>query len=454
MGKRFGTDGVRGVANLDLTPELACALGCCAAAVLLESWSGRERPFVVVGRDTRSSGEMLEAALAAGMCSQGVDVWSTAVLPTPGVAWLTCHTGALAGVVISASHNPPADNGIKFFGADGYKLPDSVEAAIEAAMEEVRERDTRPIGDRVGRILSRLDLVQVYQEFLTSLVKESLRDLRVAVDPGNGAAYALAPQVLRKVGVEVTVINDRPDGMNINVDCGSTNMTQLQQLVRSGQFNAGLAFDGDADRLLALDERGEPVDGDAVLFLCRMILPQLQDQRAIVATVMSNLGFEQALAERGIALHRAPVGDRYVQEMMRQLDCKLGGEQSGHIIFADLSTTGDGLITALQLLQTLRLGGKPLSELVARIPSYPQILINVPVQQRAGWEEDPEIRAVIRRAEEQLGQRGRILVRASGTEPLIRVMVEGMDAVAVEATATAIVQVVAARMGRSSAMAP
>ncbi|MBO2533661.1 phosphoglucosamine mutase [Planifilum fulgidum] len=425
MGKYFGTDGVRGVANRELTPELAFRLGRCGAYVLAKQ---EKRPRVLIGRDTRLSGEMLEAGLVAGMLSIGCDVIRLGVITTPGVAYLTRALGASAGVMISASHNPFHDNGIKFFGPDGFKLSDETEAAIEELLEGP-DRLPRPEGEGIGRVEDRPQEVERYLEYLKQTIDTDLCGLNLVVDCANGAASELAPRLLRDLGADVIAICSDPDGMNINVNCGSTHPERLQREVRARKADAGLAFDGDADRLIAVDERGQLVDGDHILCICGGYLKERGNLKgdAVVATVMSNIGMFKALESKGIAVKKTRVGDRYVMEEMRRSGHNLGGEQSGHIIFLDHSTTGDGLLTALQLLQVMKETGQTLGDLAGVMTKYPQLLVNVPVKDKNGLNGNEAIGEAVARAEELLGEEGRVLIRPSGTEPLIRVMAEGPD---------------------------
>ncbi|HEY9900564.1 MAG TPA: phosphoglucosamine mutase [Pantanalinema sp.] len=428
MGKYFGTDGVRGLANDKLTPELAFKLGRAGAAVLLEGHAG-ERPVIFIGRDTRRSGTMLEAALAAGICSVGVDVYRLGVVPTPVVAWLAANCGGAAGVMISASHNPSPDNGIKFFSGDGFKLPDETEGAIEVLLDAVEDTLPRPTGEALGVVEDRFDLVENYVRHVTQAFAEGLTGLSLVLDVGHGAAYALAPRVLRALGAHVQVLNDAPDGDNINRGCGSTHLEQLQARVREGGFQLGIAFDGDADRMLAVDETGAVVDGDHIMLICleHALATGRLKSPSLVATVMSNMGFEEAVQRLGGELVRAKVGDRYVLEEMKARDIRIGGEQSGHLIFLDDNTTGDGLNSALRLLSALKAAGEPLSVLAAKMTDYPQVLKNVRLASTQGWQQNPAIAKAIADADAELAGSGRLLVRASGTEPLIRVMVEGKD---------------------------
>jgi phosphoglucosamine mutase len=426
---KFGTDGVRGVANDDLTPEMAFAVGRAGATVLAHT-SERHRP-VIVGRDTRLSGTMLEAAIVAGITSVGRDVVAVGVVPTPAVARITVAENAAAGVMISASHNPIADNGIKFFGPDGFKLSDEIEREIESLIES--DRLPRPTGTGVGVARTAQNLGKHYYDELYGTGVE-LQGTRVVVDGAFGAAYAMAPYALRKLGAEVREINCENDGARINVDCGATHLEPLQAAVRAaGDGFVGVAFDGDADRALFVDETGAAVSGDHVMFAIGRALHE-RGQLAhdtIVGTVMSNIGFERALARHGIAFIRTAVGDRYVLERMREGGFVLGGEQSGHIIDLRRNTTGDGLMTAVTLLGIVRASGMRLHELVREVVVAPQILVNVRTP-RKDVLDAPSVKAAIAQAQHQLDGGGRLLIRASGTEPLIRVMAEGDDRAVIE----------------------
>lgn len=431
MGKYFGTDGIRGVANRELTPELAYRLGRAGAYVLTQQ--GRkeegEKPLVVVGRDTRLSGEMLESALVAGMLSIGADVARLGVITTPGVAWLTKELGASAGVMISASHNPFEDNGIKFFGHAGYKLCDSLEEEIEALLEAEEDRLPRPEGDGIGRVKDRKDVCRLYLQHLSSTIQTDLCGMDIVVDCANGAASRLAPMLLRDLGADVTALCADPDGLNINVNCGSTDPEGLRKEVLHRGAHLGLAFDGDADRLIAVDETGELVDGDQILCICGSFMKEQGElnKDTLVTTVMSNMGLYKAMDELGIQTVQSQVGDRYVMEKMREGGYNLGGEQSGHIIFLDHNTTGDGMLTALQLLRVVKEKGTTLNQLAQTMTKYPQILVNVPVKDKENWDQNGEICGKIEEVEQALEEDGRVLVRPSGTEPLIRVMAEGPD---------------------------
>lgn len=454
MGRMFGTDGVRGLANAELSPELAFALGRAGAAHLRAS-ALEAHPTVVVGKDPRRSGDMLEAALIAGICSVGVDVLRLGVVPTPTVAWLTRKLGAAAGVMISASHNPSPDNGIKFFSSTGFKLPDEVEDAIEAAVQDPTALP-RPTGAGVGRVREGVAEVQGYLDHVAALLPaQGLAGLKVVVDAGHGAAHALGPALLKRLGAEVVALGVQPDGDNINREGGSTHLGALQEAVVAARAHAGIAWDGDADRCLAVDERGRPVDGDAIMYLVTQHLVQagrLPDA-SIVATVMSNMGFEQAVQAAGGRFVRAKVGDRYVLEQMQALGVKVGGEQSGHLIFLDDNTTGDGLITAVRLLEALRASQQPLSELNASLVRYPQQLRNLRVAGLKGWADKPAVQGAIEAAEGQLGAEGRVLVRASGTEPVLRVMVEAKHQAALDATMGPLCDALVAALGHEVALA-
>ncbi|TCL55721.1 phosphoglucosamine mutase [Hydrogenispora ethanolica] len=428
MGRLFGTDGVRGVANQNLTPELAFQLGL-AAGYYFKKRSGLAKPQFAIGKDTRISGDMLEAALACGLTAIGADVFELGVIPTPGVAYLCRSLKVTAGAMISASHNPVEDNGIKFFTGEGFKLTDEMEDEIEAIFREQLETIERPTGVGVGQITDRSDAVARYEEFLAGSVETRFDGLRIVVDCGYGASFALAPKVLEKLGAEVIALHDRDNGARINVKCGSTHPEILQREVVAAGAHLGVAHDGDADRIIAVDERGEIVDGDAIIAICALHLKaagKLKNNKVAV-TVYSNLGMIQTLKEHGVAAAVTANGDRYVLEALREQDLVLGGEQSGHIIFLDKNTTGDGVLTALQLIAAVVESGKRLSELAGQVHKFPQVLENVRVGTKEGWQERAAIGAAIARAEAELGDQGRVLVRASGTEPLIRVMAEGPD---------------------------
>ena len=442
MKKLFGTDGVRGVANRDLTPDLALALGRAAGLVLAPS-GGR----FVIGRDTRLSGPMLEAALVAGLCSSGAEVLRAGIVPTPAVAYLTLEEKASGGAVISASHNPVPDNGIKFFSSDGLKTTEETERRIEEAATS--PPTDLPTGADVGIASDLEDAGDRYVDHLLGSLDGRLDGLRVVLDCAFGAAFHLAPRALREAGAEVRAIHAEPDGARINVDCGSTSMTELSRAVVADGADIGLAFDGDADRVLAVDERGEEVDGDRILGLVAAHLMEegvLKDG-IVVATVMSNLGFIRALEERGIEVVAAPVGDKFVAAEMAQRGAVLGGEQSGHVIFSEYSTTGDGILTGLQICSILKGSDAPLSKLAHFFEPFPQVLVNVPVASRDGLAEATEVWSAVEKAESSLGHDGRVLLRPSGTEPLIRVMVEAADEAQAEKTASELADVVRAALG-------
>lgn len=444
MARLFGTDGIRGKANVVLTPELAFKIGRAAAAYL-----GRNRGVVLIGRDPRLSGAMLEGALASGIASVGMDVFLTGIVTTPGLAWLTKETGAAAGAMISASHNPMEDNGIKFFNSQGFKLEDAEELAIEELYFQDTDDLPRPTGENVGRIIRREELVQAYCDYLLSTVDVSLTGLKIVVDCANGSASGIAPKVFAAAGAQVEAIHSVPDGININRGCGSTHPEALAAAVKAKGADAGLALDGDADRLIAVDARGEIVDGDKIMLICARSLKQ-QGRLAkdtLVITVMSNLGLRLAAKDLGIKTVAAKVGDRYVLEEMLREGCTLGGEQSGHIIFRQFATTGDGLLSALQLLQIMVQEGKSLEELAEVMEYLPQVLINVPVASKEGWQENEFIAAKIAWAEAELQGQGRVLVRPSGTEPLIRVMLEGPRESQLQELAQAIADVIKAQLG-------
>lgn len=433
----FGTDGVRGIANSEeLPPELALQLGRAAAIVLSRQrdGAGAASPVVVVGRDTRRSGEMLESALVAGLLSAGLDVVRVGVATTPAVAYLVPKLGAVAGAVISASHNPAEHNGIKFFGRDGFKLTDAVEDEIEQGVRRMQQPGEAapawPTGLGLGRADDRPAALQAYVDHVVATVPPLRQRRRVVVDCAHGAAFALAPAVYRELGLDVIVIGASPDGDNINAGVGSTHPEQLQQAVVAHGADLGIAHDGDADRVVLVDERGQLVDGDGILYVCGRYLHEQGrlPGDTLVATVMSNLGLELGLRDLGVTLKRTAVGDRYVLEQMLAGGYALGGEQSGHVIFREHSTTGDGILTAVQVLGVLDESGLSLAEAAGRLQRYPQRLINVPVRDREAYRQSEAVAEAVAAAERDLGDRGRVLVRPSGTEPLVRVMVEAMSA--------------------------
>lgn len=435
MAKLFGTDGIRGVANRDLTPDLLLAVGRAAGGLC-------DRGQVVVGRDTRVSGGMLESALVAGLCSAGCEVRTAGIIPTPAVAFLTIEQKAQLGGVISASHNPVPDNGIKFFSSSGYKIAPDVEDAIEEALSSAPAE--LPTGTDVGVVTDLPGAADDYIEHLLRSVHEPLSGLRVVLDCAFGAAYELGPRAFKEMGATVVALNTEPDGSRINVDCGSTDLRHLSEEVGAHGADIGFAFDGDADRVLAVDEEGREVDGDRILALAALRL-QANGKLAhnlVVATVMANLGFRRALAERGIEVLVAPVGDRYVVEKMVETGAVLGGEQSGHVVFGEHSTTGDGILTALQVAAAIRSSDSKLSQLAHVFEPFPQVLVNVPVRSRDALEGAEAVWERVRAAEAALGDDGRILLRASGTEQLIRVMVEAEDPGIAERTARDLAEVV------------
>lgn len=443
LGKLFGTDGVRGVANSELTPQLAFRLGQAGAYVLSKE---HPHPRIVIGKDTRISGDMLEASLIAGICSVGADVLKVGILPTPGIAFLTRILDVSAGVVISASHNPVKDNGIKFFSATGYKLPDAAEDEIENIVLSKDKPWDIPFGDEVGRVIEIDDADRRYIDFLKSTAGP-LDGLKVVLDCANGAAFRVGPAVLKELGAEVIPICNTPDGVNINAGCGSTHPEKLQQAVLEHQADLGLANDGDADRLIAVDEKGNLIDGDFIMVICA--LDQKEQGKlvedAIVVTVMSNLGLHLALRQAGVKIYETQVGDRYVMEELLRTGAKLGGEQSGHIIFLEHNTTGDGLLTALQLLQVLKRKGQPLSQLASRMRRLPQVLLNTRVKDKERLMQDELVFKKVEEVRRTLGEQGRILVRPSGTEPLLRVMVEGPDEQELRELAQGVINVIQER---------
>ncbi|SPP66522.1 phosphoglucosamine mutase [Nitrospira lenta] len=432
MRKLFGTDGIRGVANLEpMTSEIAMQLGRAAAHLFMRR-AGRHQ--IVIGKDTRISGYMLESALTAGICSMGVDVLLVGPMPTPAIAFLTRSLRADAGVVISASHNAYQDNGIKFFSNDGFKLPDEMEARIEDLIVSNEISHLRPTADLIGKAFRIDDAEGRYIEFAKrSLPRElDFQGIKLVVDCANGAAYKLAPKVLRELGAKVEVIGCEPNGMNINAGCGAVHPQQLQEAVRRHKADIGIALDGDADRAIFVCEQGTIVDGDHVMAALGLDLHQngLLAKQTLVGTVMSNFGLELCMAKAGVKLLRTPVGDRYLLERMLAEGYSFGGEQSGHFIFLDHNTTGDGLISALQMISLMKRTGKPLSELAQAMSAVPQILLNITVKQKPKLESVPDIDRAIRESERRLNGNGRVLVRYSGTEPLLRIMVEGeQDAV-------------------------
>ena len=448
MGKYFGTDGVRGEANVELTPELAFKLGRFGGYVL--SQHATEAPKVFVGRDTRISGAMLEAALIAGLLSVGIHVYKLGVLATPAVAYLVKTEGASAGVMISASHNPALDNGIKFFGGDGFKLDDEKEAEIEALLDASEDTLPRPSAEGLGTVVDYPEGLRKYEAYLVS-TGTALEGMKVALDTANGAASTSARQIFADLGAQITVIGENPDGLNINLNVGSTHPEALQELVKESQSAIGLAFDGDSDRLIAVDENGEIVDGDKIMYIIGKYLSEKGQlaQNTIVTTVMSNLGFHKALDREGINKAVTAVGDRYVVEEMRKSGYNLGGEQSGHVILMDYNTTGDGQLSAVQLTKIMQETGKSLSQLASEVTIYPQKLVNIRVENTMKDKamEVPAIKAIIDKMEEEMAGNGRILVRPSGTEPLLRVMAEAPTTEEVDYYVDTIAEVVKAEIG-------
>ncbi|MBU3751583.1 MAG: phosphoglucosamine mutase [Mycobacterium sp.] len=425
MGRLFGTDGVRGVANRELTAELGLALSAAAARRLAPAAAGHR--FAVVGRDPRASSEMLEAAVVAGLTSEGVDALLVGVLPTPAVAYLTAAYQADLGVMISASHNPMPDNGIKIFGPGGHKLDDDVEDRIEELVAQ--GPGLRPVGAAIGRVKQPGDALDRYLEHLVGATGTRLDGLTVVVDCANGAASAAAPRAYAAAGARVIAINDQPDGLNINDGCGSTHLGPLQDAVRAHGADLGLAHDGDADRCLAVDAAGQVIDGDAIMAVLALAMQEAGELASdtLVATVMSNLGLHLAMREAGIAVRTTAVGDRYVLEELRAGEYSLGGEQSGHIVLPAFGTTGDGILTGLRLMGRMVQTGTPLAALAAPMQSIPQILINVKVADKATVAQAPAVQSAVAAAEAELGDTGRILLRPSGTEQIVRVMVEATD---------------------------
>ncbi|MGE4589872.1 MAG: phosphoglucosamine mutase [Acidaminococcaceae bacterium] len=442
MGRLFGTDGVRGVANAELTPEIAFKLGRAAA-----EYFGRETvsPKIIIGRDTRLSGTMLESALAAGICSAGGNAHLLGVISTPAVSFLTSVMDANAGVVISASHNPFEDNGIKFFSKTGHKLPDAVEDEIEEIVNAPIDYEKTPTGSSVGHVIVESDMAELYIQHIVNCADTELNGLKVVIDCANGANSEIGPEILRRLGAEVITIFNEPNGININNGCGSTHLEVLQAKVVECGAAVGIANDGDADRCLAVDENGEVLDGDQIMLICALELMKKKQlsNNVLVTTVMSNVGLHKAMKEHGGSCVKTKVGDRYVLEEMIKNGYQLGGEQSGHIIFSEFSRTGDGILTAVRLLGAMVRNNQSLSAMGSLMKKYPQILLNVRVADKQGWEEKEKIKEIVKYYENVLGDNGQILVRASGTEPLIRIMAEGPDQSQLETIAANIAEVVA-----------
>ena len=449
MGRLFGTDGARGVANTELTCELSMQIGRAAAMVLTKNLNGK-KPKVLIGLDTRASSQMLENAITAGLCSVGADVLKLGVVPTPAVAYLVKEYGYDAGIMISASHNPCEYNGIKIFQSNGYKLPDALENEIEAIILDNATPIPTPIGGGVGKAKRKADAINDYIEHLLSATNMSFKGYKIALDCANGSSSVSAEEVFTRLGAEVVVISDKPDGVNINKDCGSTHLENLQKVVVENGCDLGFAFDGDADRMLAVDHTGAVVDGDKCIAVCAKHMKQIGKLKkdTAVVTVMSNMGFFKFCEENGIKCEKTNVGDRYVLENMVENGYSIGGEQSGHIIFLKYATTGDGQLSAIQLLAVVKDTGKTLKDLADEMEVYPQVLINVRVSNfgKAQFKKDKEVQNAIKKVEEELGDEGRILVRLSGTEPLIRVMLEGKNYEQIKELAESVASVIKERL--------
>ena len=448
MGRLFGTDGARGIANTELSCEMALNIGRAAAMALTDS--EHSRPKIVIGKDTRASSDMLEAALTAGLCSVGADVMSLGVVPTPAVAYLVKHYNADAGIMISASHNPCEFNGIKLFNFEGYKLPDEVEEKIESIVLDQSVPYPSIIGGGVGRVSKVKTAGRDYIDHIISSCQTPLEGMKVALDCSNGSACKTAKKVFELLGAQVYILSCNPDGVNINENCGSTHMGDLKEFTVAVKCDVGLAFDGDADRCLAVDEKGQLVDGDQLIAICANEMKRkgsLAGNTAVV-TVMSNMGFFKSCEKNGIDVAKTKVGDRYVLEEMREHGYCIGGEQSGHIIFSDYATTGDGQLTGIQILRIMKESGKTLSELAKVMDIYPQTIINVKVSTygKARFNDDLEVKNAIEKVEKELGDTGRILVRVSGTEPLVRVMLEGKDTAQIQMLAEEVAQVIRERL--------
>lgn len=443
MGRLFGTDGVRGVANVELTTDLAYKIGKAGACVLAGEL--KHKPVIIIGKDTRLSGDMLESALIAGICSVGADVIRAGVIPTPGVAYLTRLYKCDAGVVISASHNSFEFNGIKFFNNQGYKLPDAIENEIEEILFDEVEAPEIVTHEKIGKVIEKGNCLDDYAKYLVSLGK-SLKGKKIALDCANGASYKIAQKVFSELGAEVMAIGNAPDGININRDCGSTHISALQKFVTDIGADIGFAFDGDADRLLAIDENGEFVDGDKILMICGLHLKRQGKLKnnAIVGTIMSNLGFDLAGKENDVNIVRTKVGDRYVLEEMLNKGYVLGGEQSGHVIFLDHNTTGDGILTAINVMNVMNETGEKLSELAKCMKSFPQVTVNAKVsaERKNTYKEDPVVAKAIDDVEEMFKGNGRVVIRPSGTEPLVRVMIEGDNQELIEEKAKEIAKLI------------
>ncbi len=448
MGRLFGTDGVRGIANTELTCELAMEIGRAAATVLSDG--ARHRPTFVIGSDTRASSDMLGSALIGGLCSVGADVIQLGVVPTPAVAYLVGMYKADAGVMISASHNPAEFNGIKIFSGNGFKLPDMLEEKIEDLILSPEKNYAKPIGGEVGKITYANNAANDYIRHLKSTAHCSLDGMRVAIDCANGSASVTAPELFTSLGADVHILSAEPDGVNINRDCGSTHLDRLAAYVVENSLECGIAFDGDADRCLCVDEKGNVIDGDMIMAICALNLKKRGklNKNTVVGTIMSNFGFGKFCEENGLRFVATKVGDRYVLEEMLLEDYSFGGEQSGHVIFRDFATTGDGQLTAVQLLVMLHQSGKALSELASVMTRYPQTMVNLKISNegKIAFFTDREINAKLEEAKQLLGGSGRIVVRPSGTEPLIRVMVEGSDIEQIDKIANDVADVITSRL--------
>ena len=450
MGRLFGTDGVRGVANSELTPELAFNLGKAGASVLGES---KKNPMIIIGKDTRVSGDMLENALTAGILAVGGNVIKVGVIPTPAVAYLVRHYEAQAGVVISASHNPFEYNGIKFFNSEGFKLDDAIEEKIEDLIIRGIDPNAHMTGEALGTCMEgEENAMEIYRRYLLSTIDVRLDGMTVVMDCANGASYKVAPRVYRDLGARVIPIGCSPNGVNINDHIGSTHPEKLQQKVREEHADIGLAYDGDADRLIVVDENGEVIDGDKTICICARMLKDdgKLAKNKVTATVMSNLGFHKYIEKMGADVDVTDVGDRYVLEAMLKSGCVIGGEQSGHIIFRDYSTTGDGAVSSLQFMKALKRSGRKPSELAAEITLYPQVLVNARVtgDGKTLYKKDEEVLRAVEIIEEKMAGDGRVLIRPSGTEPLVRIMIEGRDKDAISEMAQALADLISSKYGK------
>lgn len=447
MEKLFGTDGIRGIANKDLTPELAFKVGRAGGYILSKGNKGK----ILVGKDTRISGDMLESALVAGITSVGLDVVLLGIIPTPAVAYLTRKYKALGGVVISASHNPGEYNGIKFFNNEGLKLSDEAENKIEESIKNIDKIDIRPVGEKLGKKYKEENGAKDYKDFLKSAIDIDLTGMKIVMDCGHGALYKIGPEIIRELNGQVIVVNDKPNGMNINDNCGSTNPQLTQKLVVEENADIGISFDGDGDRIIAIDDKGNIVDGDSILAICASHLKEDSKlpKDTIVGTIMTNMGLDIYLKERGMEIVKTDVGDRYVLEEMLSSGYVLGGEQSGHIIFLEHNTTGDGLATGLHLLEVMKSTGKPLSQLNSLMKAYPQVLENAQVKNELKYKylENQEIKEEIDRIEKLFEGKGRVVIRPSGTEPLVRVMIEGEDQEKISQIAKDLAKFIEARIG-------